>query len=288
MSPPEVWGPAIWTLFHTLAEKVTEQAYPFVKVQLFGQIRRICGFLPCPECADDATKFLAKININDLKTKDDFKNTFYLFHNMVNAKKRKPLYNFSNLDIYKKYTLIPVINNFIFKYNTKGNMKLIAESFQRKIVLTEFKSWFTKTIKAFVLSQNIPSPILKIKIEEPVSQEEPAVSQEEPAVSQEEPVVSQEEPVVSQEEPVVSQEEPAVSQEESTVSQEEPTVSQEEPTVSQEEPTVSQEEPAVSQEEPTVSQEEPTVSQEEPAVSSYITEKIFQPKPKKYKRKKFW
>ena len=66
MSPPEVWGPAVWTLFHTLIEKVNDQAYPFIKVQLFGQIRRICGFLPCPECSSDATIFLAKVNVNDL------------------------------------------------------------------------------------------------------------------------------------------------------------------------------------------------------------------------------
>ena len=89
MSPPEVWGPAIWILFHTLSEKVSDQAYPFIKGQLFAQIRRICGFLPCPECSADATSFLAKINVNDLKTKLEFRNTFYLFHNWVNAKKRK-------------------------------------------------------------------------------------------------------------------------------------------------------------------------------------------------------
>jgi hypothetical protein len=113
MSPPEVWGPAVWTLFHTLAEKVNDQAYPFVKVQLFAQIRRICGFLPCPECSSDATIFLAKVNIDDLKTKVDFRNTFYLFHNMVNAKKRKPLFNYSNVASYNNYGLVSVINNFI-------------------------------------------------------------------------------------------------------------------------------------------------------------------------------
>jgi|LakMenE01Jun11ns_1017448.scaffolds.fasta_scaffold9919301_2 hypothetical protein len=166
MSPPEVWGPAVWTLFHTLAEKVTDEAYPFVKGQLFGQIRRICGFLPCPECSADATNFLAKVNIADLKTKIDFRNTFYLFHNMVNAKKRKPLFNYSLISSYNNYGIVPVINNFISKYNTKGNMKLIAESFQRKLVLGEFKSWFTKTIRAFTPPQSIPHPISEITIEE--------------------------------------------------------------------------------------------------------------------------
>ena len=32
-------------------------------------------------------------------------------------------------------------------------MKLLAESFQRKLILTDFKKWFNKNIKSFV---NIP------------------------------------------------------------------------------------------------------------------------------------
>ena len=175
MSPPEVWGPAVWTLFHTLAEKVTDQAYPFVKVQLFGQIRRICGFLPCPECSADATNFLAKVNINDLITKVDFRNTFYLFHNMVNAKKRKPLFNYSYIASYNNYGIVPVINNFISKYNTRGNMKLLAESFQRKFIVTDFKSWITKNIMAFTPPQNIPFPISIVEEESTVTTEDAAV-----------------------------------------------------------------------------------------------------------------
>ena len=199
MSPPEVWGPAVWTLFHTLAEKVTDQAYPFVKAQLFGQIRRICGFLPCPECSTDATNFLAKININDLKTKVEFRNTFYLFHNWVNAKKRRPLFNYSNLATYNNYGIVPVINNFISKYNTKGNMKLLAESFQRKIILSEFKSWFTKTIMAFTPPQNIPSPISEVITDESISV---YITEEVPVNEQ---VISEETVLVTEEIPVTEE-----------------------------------------------------------------------------------
>ena len=102
MSPPEVWGPPIWNLFHTLIEKVNENAYPYISRQLFNIIVRICKFLPCPECSNDATLFLAKLKIENLKTKHDLKNTFYLFHNYVNAKKRKPLFNYANINIYKR------------------------------------------------------------------------------------------------------------------------------------------------------------------------------------------
>ena len=98
MSPPEVWGPAVWRLFHKLAININENAYPHIYKQLFYQIQRICKFLPCPDCAEDASNFLAKVNLSGLKTKNDFINVFYIFHNYVNAKKRKPLYKYS--DIY--------------------------------------------------------------------------------------------------------------------------------------------------------------------------------------------
>jgi hypothetical protein len=162
MSPPEVWGPAIWRLFHTLAENINENEYHRIYPQLFFQIQRICKFLPCPECAKDASIFLGKVKLSDLKTKTEFINIFYLFHNYVNAKKRKPLFNYANINIYKNYRIINVVNNFIAVYNTKGNMKLIAESFQRQFVIKEFKNWIMHNIKFFIPIQLVQHNIDKI------------------------------------------------------------------------------------------------------------------------------
>lgn len=164
MSPPEIWGPPIWRLFHTLIEKMNPNAYPYVINSMFNMIVAICKFLPCPECSSDASMFLAKINLNNYKTKDDFKNMLYLFHNYVNAKKKKPLYNYSNMAKYSNFNLINVINDFIAKYNTKGNMKLLSESFHRTFVIKEFTKWFKRCYKAF-LPVNIP------KITNPIIQE---------------------------------------------------------------------------------------------------------------------
>ena len=141
MSPIEIWGPSVWNLFHVLSEKINDAAYPYIKKSLFNLIVRICRFLPCPECASDASKFLAKINVDNFKTKEEFKNSFYLFHNYVNARKKKPFFNYANMLVYQKYKLIQVINNFIRSYNTKGNMKLLSESFQRQFVL-KFNYWW--------------------------------------------------------------------------------------------------------------------------------------------------
>ena len=150
MSPPEVWGPAVWTLFHTLAEKIDENAYPHLINSVFNIIVRICRFLPCPECAKEASSFLAKINIKNYKTKLEFKNMLYLFHNYVNAKKRKPLFDYTYINNYKNLNLIYVIKNFISKYNTKGNMKLLTESFQRSILIKDFINWFKANASAFI------------------------------------------------------------------------------------------------------------------------------------------
>ena len=263
MSPPEVWGPAVWTLFHTLGEKINEEAYPYVSNELFKLIVRICKFLPCPECSADASNFLAKIKVSELKTKTDFKNTFYLFHNYVNSKKRKRLFNYANLNVYNKYRLVDVVNNFIANYHTKGNMRMLTESFQRQFVIKDFKNWFTRSIQAFIKRVNIPPAITTFKTAEPVV---PVIVQEETSVivQEEIPVVQEEIPVVQEEIPVVQEEIPVV-QEEVHVVQEEVHVVQEEVHVVQAEtPVITVEESSViiQEEVPVVQEEEVHVVQE--------------------------
>jgi len=147
---PNKWGPPTWTLLHTLAEKITETGYQRIGMQLFGQIYRICNSLPCPDCADHATRFLAKVNVSALKTKTDLKNILYVFHNVVNVRKRKPTFHTDSLEIYKRKNLNFVYNNFVQVYNTRGNMKLLTESFQRQRVLSEFKRWLSNNFHFFV------------------------------------------------------------------------------------------------------------------------------------------
>jgi hypothetical protein len=176
MPAPEVWGPATWTLFHVLAEKINEFVYPRIAGQLFDVIRRICSALPCPECAQDATIFLSKVKIQELRSKNDFKNMIYMFHNYVNAKKRRPLFNYANLEIYKRYNIVSVFNRFISVYHTKGNMRLLAESFQRQIIIKNIREWFSRNICFFVPTQQPHSGITVseevIGVEAPVSEVE--------------------------------------------------------------------------------------------------------------------
>jgi len=147
---PETWGPPIWTLFHTLVEKLHEDTYNIIAPQLFGHIKRIATNLPCPECSQHAGLFLSKINFNGVKTKDDFKKMMFFFHNVVNYRKRKPVFNQLLLNKYEKMNVITAYNNFVSVYHTRGNMKLLAESFQRKLILKDFRQWLMNNISNFL------------------------------------------------------------------------------------------------------------------------------------------
>jgi hypothetical protein len=146
---PNQWGPPIWTLFHCLAEKIKEDKFREIGPQLFSFIKKICLYLPCPDCSMHATSFLSKVKFEYINNKTDFKHLFYAFHNIVNRRKRKSLFNVTNLSNYSKMNLINAFNNFVGAYHTKGNMKLIADSFQRNLAVKEFKQWFMNNYKNF-------------------------------------------------------------------------------------------------------------------------------------------
>ena len=306
MPPPEVWGPAVWTLFHTLAEKINVNAYPVVFPSLFNMIVKICRYLPCPECSSDASNFLAKVKASDLKSKESLKAMLCVFHNTVNAKKRKPIFHYSNIGIYGRYNLIWVINNFISKYQTKGNMKLLTESFQRQFVIKNFKLWFQGFYKAFAeVPPVVVEPITLVEelvLEEPVLEEPIDKPQEEesltaPIEEQQEVAISNiEEPAIEDslsdpiEEPVTLVEEPIdESQEEVTISNIEEPILEDSLSDPIEEPVTLEEEPVTLEEEPVTLEEEHVTLEEEPvtleAIDSSLNKKSKKSKNKKNKKK---
>ena len=222
MPAPEIWGPAVWNLFHTLIEQLNEDAYQVIAPQMYAQFVKICKFLPCPDCASDATNFLAKVNLTHIKSKVEFRNTFYLFHNWVNARKRKQLFNYGNILIYSKYNIIVVINKFLSVYHTKGNMKMLNESFQRSLIVSTFKGWFTSVIGAFMPAPKVEQPIA-IEVKEEVTaiaeEEVKVAAVEEVKAVAEEKVAVVEEPISNEE--VAAVEEPISNEEEVTAVAEE-------------------------------------------------------------------
>uniref|UniRef100_A0A6C0DJJ5 thiol oxidase n=1 Tax=viral metagenome TaxID=1070528 RepID=A0A6C0DJJ5_9ZZZZ len=141
MSPPETWGPPIWTFIHTLTENINELHFNKIKVGLFTMIKRICLFLPCPDCSNHANLFFMRVDISKMKDKNDFKYMLYTFHNIVSKRKRKQLFHPRVLEKYKYISIPNAFDNFVNVYNTKGNLNLIMESFQRGLVIKDLKLW---------------------------------------------------------------------------------------------------------------------------------------------------
>jgi hypothetical protein len=136
------WGNATWYLFHTLAEKIDETYFRENKSEFFHIITIICKNLPCPECAEDASIILKNANLNNIQSKELLKEFFFQFHNRVNAKLKKPIFNKDDLIKYKSAVTLNIMKNFIHYYFTRGyNEKMLMQSFSVNNIETPVKKY---------------------------------------------------------------------------------------------------------------------------------------------------
>lgn len=145
----EIWGNNIWYLFHTIAHKIKEDKFDIIKNDLIEVIKNISKNLPCPDCAKDATELLNKINFDNIKTKKDFEILIFNFHNHVNKKLKKPLFEYENLSIkYKNANIYNLIHNFniIFSSNS-NNSHLMTQSFNRQQKLPKINILLKKILE---------------------------------------------------------------------------------------------------------------------------------------------
>lgn len=145
------WGEPTWFLFHTLAEKVKEESFFQIRVELLNTIYTVCANLPCPDCAEHATAYMNGINFKTIQTKEQLKHMLYSFHNTINAKKGFSLFSANQLDTkYSNMELIKVIYNFMPYFQDKSkSIRMIANDFHRSRIAQELKKWFNTNIKYF-------------------------------------------------------------------------------------------------------------------------------------------
>lgn len=145
------WGEPIWFLFHTLAQKVKPEAFPYVRVELLNNIYAICGNLPCPVCANHATEYLNKINFNTIRTKDELIRVLYGFHNDVNQRKNMPMFDFADVeDKYNSAVTVNIIQYFMNTFEKKSkNVKNPTQDFNKKNLIAVLKKWFNNNIQNF-------------------------------------------------------------------------------------------------------------------------------------------
>ena len=156
VEPPKqtmIWGPAIWFLLHTLAEKIISANFLTIRSELLTNIFSICTHLPCPVCSEHAKEYLGKINFNSIQTKDDLKLMLFQFHNVVNQRKGHPIFTIDELNTkYKQANTVKIIQNFMIHFKDKHRSpKLIADDLQRVRIAASLKEWFQKNIQYFEL-----------------------------------------------------------------------------------------------------------------------------------------
>lgn len=145
------WGEPTWILLHTLAEKVKDEYFSQIRVDLLNTIYTICANLPCPDCAEHATSYLNGINFKTIQTKEQLKYMLFSFHNTVNAKKEFPIFPISELDIkYSQMNLIQTIYTFMPFFQDKSkSIRMIANDFHRARTAEHLKAWFNTNILYF-------------------------------------------------------------------------------------------------------------------------------------------
>lgn len=137
----EIWGNNVWYLFHSIAHKIKEDKFEFHKKNLIYILENVCNTLPCPDCSRDSSDMLRKINFNAINNKAEFKLLIFNFHNAINTKLKKPLFDFNDLDNkYDKANIDIIYNNFNIVYTSNSNIpQLMSSSFHRRHLFPRIK-----------------------------------------------------------------------------------------------------------------------------------------------------
>jgi hypothetical protein len=146
--PIELWGNNIWALFHGLSCKIKEDKFLYHRDRLIYIVKSICATLPCPDCSKDANYLLNNTNFNNIRTKEDFKLFIFNFHNSVNKKLKKPIYEYNNLEKYNDLNMNALYHNLNIIYSTKiHNPHLMGFALNKKLL-------FPKIMAALILIKN--------------------------------------------------------------------------------------------------------------------------------------
>ena len=108
------WGKLTWGLFHTMSEKINDTTQ---LNNIINMIVLICNYLPCPYCRSHAKTYITRKPINKLvRTKEELKKYLFDFHNVVNMKTKKPIYQPQILEQYAKINLYTLLKNWVIYF----------------------------------------------------------------------------------------------------------------------------------------------------------------------------
>lgn len=147
----KTWGPYIWYMLHSMAEKVKTTSFYIVKNELLEHIFNICVNLPCPSCSTHSREYLQKVDFKKIKTKEDLRLMLLNFHNNVNLRLRKPVFSHQQLnDKYKSVNFNNVINNFFIFFEDKHKtVNMLSNDMYTQRVSNNIRNWLSKNYHHF-------------------------------------------------------------------------------------------------------------------------------------------
>lgn len=101
----EEWGPVLWKILHTLAEKSGKQSNSILRADEIRAwvllIKNLPEIVPCEECRLHATDYLKSVPFQLPETYEAInlyvRTYFYTFHEAVNTRLGKPSFPFQDL-----------------------------------------------------------------------------------------------------------------------------------------------------------------------------------------------
>ena len=148
--PKMKWGKPVWTFFHVMSQKIKPEYFNLIIKDFLNFVLLICSALPCPICSAHASEYLRAINFNNIRSKEDLINLFFVFHNVVNQRKLYAVLQRDNIPSYENENTVVVLRNFICAFEDKSrSMKLMADDLARSRISARFKFWINENIKYF-------------------------------------------------------------------------------------------------------------------------------------------
>jgi hypothetical protein len=138
-----------------LAYKAVPGDFAEIKADLIQYIQRICANLPCPECTQHATEYMAKNSrvLAQITTKEQLHYFLVDFHNVVNVRKQKPAFTYEQADEkYKRAKTADVVQYFFKIYGERssgGNLKMFTNGFHKQLLLSDFSAWMVRNYGKF-------------------------------------------------------------------------------------------------------------------------------------------
>ena len=129
-----LWASPTWYFFHTFAEKINPIFYRVNAKPCFNLIKQVCHNLPCPDCRYHATKYINKIYLRDVSTKEDLKFVLFTFHNFVNRRLGKSIFTWDQLELYKRANTLKIFKLFLTSFT------------QSYYVQRDFSGWWRQDV----------------------------------------------------------------------------------------------------------------------------------------------